>query len=147
MERERYDRLRKAYAGFASWAIWNPDERRDTAIIENCVEELHARAVMVGLNISAPLTVPWSNFHIGRNDGKLASAFNQGPYRGAYMTDLIKGEVEVSSATLMRRIRTEQIDLSRHIADFKTETKLIGATRESLFVLFGGDVSRLSRNI
>lgn len=98
---------------------------------------------MVGLNISAPLPLPWSNFRIGRNDRKLIHAFNEGCFRGAYMTDLIKGEVEVNSANIQKRIRSGDLDINRHISDFVTEMKDIGATESPFFILFGGLVSEL----
>jgi hypothetical protein len=145
VSRVDFELLRQKYGGFASWAIWDPRDKSDESIINRCQHELNARTVMVGLNISAPLTVPWSNFHIGRNDRKLEFAFNESEFRGAYMTDLIKAEVEVSSAELMRRIRNGSINIGPHLAFFRQEMADVGATGESNFILFGSDVKNLFR--
>lgn len=140
-----FEKLRAKYGRYASWAIWNPLDRKDVSVIDENLSDLHARTVMVGLNISAALTVPWSNFHIGRNDRKLEHAFNRGPFRGSYMTDLIKNEIEVNSGNLMGRIRRNEIDIHRHVSSFQKEIFDIGADESSQFILFGGHVSDLFR--
>jgi hypothetical protein len=135
--------LEEKYGGFSSWAIWDPADPRCTDIIRESIAELDPSVVMVGLNISAPLEHPWSNFHIGRNDRKLIHAFNQGRFRGSYMTDIVKGEVEVNSANIDQRIRSGDLDIDRHVHDFVMEMNDIGADANSLFILFGGLVSGL----
>ena len=54
MELPQYEHLAQTYGGFASWAIWDPYNRKNTDIIRASISELHARTVMVGLNVSAP---------------------------------------------------------------------------------------------
>lgn len=139
----QYESLARKYGDVASWAIWDQKDRKNPQVIEINIETLHSSIIMVGLNISAPTPVRWSNFHIGRNDGKLSKAFDKNPFRGSYMTDLIKKEVCASSADLMQRIRRTDINLQKHISEFRIEMNDLGATDRTLFVLFGNDVANL----
>ncbi len=140
---ERFQFLENKYGDVASWAIWDPNNRKDPTIIRRNVDDLNPSLVMVGLNISASLPNKWSNFHIGPKDGKLMQAFNTEPYRGAYMTDLIKYEIEANSANIMSLIRDGAIDPTKHAASFKEEMADVGANRETLFIVFGGLASNL----
>lgn len=131
--------LEEKYGMFASWAVWNPDPtiKMDTQIIRENIQDLHKDVVMVGLNISNPLPQPWSNFHFGLHDRKLNYAFNQSPYRGAYMTDIVKGEVDANSSNIRNKIKSGEIDIAKHVNVFQTEMEDLGATRNTLFILFG----------
>lgn len=62
-------------------------------------------------------------------------AFNTSPYRGSYMTDLVKGEVEVNSALRVRRIERGEIDIETQVQTFRQEMCDIGAAMNTLFVL------------
>ncbi len=66
-------------------------------------------------------------------------AFNASPYRGAYMTDLIKGEVEADAGKLQARIRNETVDVAKHVNTFRAEMHDVGVQEHALFVLFGKD--------
>lgn len=143
ISQDKFDYLESKYGGFASWAIWNPDDPRDASVIRQNLSDLNPKVVMVGLNISAPLPYPWANFRIGRNDRKLIHAFNNSKYRGAYMTDIVKGEVEVRSDNIKKRIKNGELDIRKHIEAFETEMNDIGANDRSLFILFGGLVDDL----
>jgi hypothetical protein len=70
-------------------------------------------------------------------------AFNESPYRGAYMTDIIKGEIEAKSNRLKERIQLGQVDVEKHISAFRFEMDELGVNKDALFILFGGDVKRL----
>ncbi len=140
---EHFEELEKKYGGFSSWAIWNPNDPRDASIMRENLGDLKPWIVMVGLNVSAPLPYPWANFRIGRNDRKLIHAFNQGPYRGAYMTDIVKGEVEVRSDNIKKRIKSGELDIQKHIEAFEIEMSNIGADRRTHFILFGGLVDEI----
>lgn len=140
---EQFNQLEAKYGQYASWAIWNPDDPRDTSIIRDNLADLNPAIVMVGLNVSAPLPFPWANFRIGRNDRKLIHAFNNGEFRGAYMTDIVKGEVEVRSDNIKKRIKSGELDIHKHVDAFKVEMSDIGADECSLFILFGGMVDEL----
>lgn len=142
---EKFDYLEAKYGGFASWAIWDPDDPRDASVIRQNLSDLNPEIVMVGLNVSAPLPYPWANFRIGRNDRKLIHAFNNSEFRGAYMTDIVKGEVEVRSDNIKKRIKNGELDIQKHIEAFETEMNDIGANDRSLFILFGGLVDEIFR--
>lgn len=133
--------LENKYGRYASWAIWNPDPsiKMDTSVITDHVAQLHTSVVMVGLNISNTLPQPWSNFHFGTHDRKLIYAFNQSPYRGAYMTDIIKGEIDAKSSNIRAKIKSGEIDIAKHVSLFKTEMEDVGATQNTLFILFGNE--------
>ncbi len=73
-------------------------------------------------------------------------AFNDSPYRGAYMTDILKGVVEANSRILLERIRRGSIDVQKHIDTFRTEMQNLGAQEHTLFILFGGDANRIFTN-
>ena len=122
--------LEDKYGHYASWAIWNPDAsiKMDTEVIATHIEQLHTSVVMVGLNISNALPQPWSNFHFGLHDRKLNYAFNQSPYRGAYMTDIIKGEIDAKSSNIKAKIKSGEIDIAKHVSLFKTEMEDVEAT-------------------
>lgn len=135
--------LANKYGGHASWAVWNSDALRDTELISKNLHCLKTSVIMVGLNISASLPRHWSNFHGGRHDRKLMYAFNDSPYRGAYMTDIIKGEIEAKSEKLKRRIKRGEVDLQNHVSTFRSEMDDLGVNQQTLFILFGGEVKRL----
>src|SRR5262245_34094775 len=105
MDRAVFLNLEGKYHSHASWAIWNPDDLPDTSIIREGLESLKSSVVMVALNLSKFFPIQWKNFHSGRDHArKLMYAFNRSPYRGAYMTDLIKGEVASSARALKKCI-------------------------------------------
>lgn len=137
-----FDDLAKKYGKYASWAIWNPACRADTQIITTHHKDLNRSIIMVGLNISKPLSQDWSNFHGGTHDRKLMCVFNNSSYRGAYMTDIIKREVEVNSRKMLLRIKNKEC---KHIKRFNVEMQRLGAPKHALFVLFGKAVVRLFR--
>lgn len=88
---------------FASWACWN--DARSINDNENLqfpetvnadyLKTVNANIIFVGLNISRDIENDWSNFHDtrpGSNDARLRWAIqNNELFKGAYMTDLIKG--------------------------------------------------------
>lgn len=143
MDEITFGRLEAKYANYASWAIWNPDELKDTTVIRRSLDSLKPSMVMVALNVSRPLPHQWCNFHGSDHARKLAYAFNHSSYRGAYMTDLIKGEPEPNSKLLMRRIENGNINIGQHINTFRTEMCDLGVNHETLFISLGGDVTRL----
>ena len=130
------------YGEYSSWAIWNPDDIRDTSLIEQNSHELRTDVVMVGLNVSADISGRWwTNFHAGRNDPKLRMAFNESRFRGAYMTDIVKSVVQVNGAELMKAIRRGEIDIQEHVCLFREEMHFVGADQNSQFLVFGNDAA------
>lgn len=96
---DEYNSLTSKYGSYASWAIWNYEQSTDTAIIDQNFDQLHSKFVLLGLNISRPLTdKPWSNFHDNTHARKIKYACNDTKLRGSYITDIFKGVVEPQSA-------------------------------------------------
>jgi hypothetical protein len=141
VDRTVFEQLESKCAQHASWAIWNDSDFKDTTVIQRNLKDLKTSVVMVALNISAPLSKEWGNFHGSDHARKLAYAFNQSPCRGAYMTDLIKGYVEPNSARLRQQLLRGHVNLPSHVASFREEMKDLGANIHTLFVLFGGEVT------
>lgn len=136
------DDLAEKYGMYSSWATWNPANPADARIIAEHQSCLKASVVMIGLNVSRPIPNTWQNFHGADHARKLMFAFNDSPYRGAYMTDIIKGEVESKAGRLLARLRDGSIDVQKHIDAFRTEMFDVGAHEHSLFILFGNDVAQ-----
>lgn len=141
-----FDDLAEKYSMYSSWAIWSPANPADARIIAKHLDSLNTSVVMVGLNVAGQLRSPWQNFHGGSHDCKLIYAFNDSPYRGAYMTDIIKGEIETSSGRLLARIRDGSIAVGRHINTFRTEMQEVGVHEHALFILFGGNVTHFFKD-
>jgi len=88
---------------FASWACWedarsisdNEKLKFPETVDSNFLKKVNANIIFVGLNISRDIKDDWSNFHDtrrGRNDARLRWAIQKNElFKGAYMTDLIKG--------------------------------------------------------
>ncbi|CAN5434452.1 hypothetical protein BH18ACI2_BH18ACI2_02980 [soil metagenome] len=144
-----YNKMAERYGHDASWALWNDAHPVDTRIISESLHELHTRVVMVGLNISAQIPGTWLNFRDGDKPARLRRMFNHSNYRGAYMTDLIKGVIGGESDEIMRRVKpgeSDRIDMGQHIAAFREEMNLLGVERNALFILFGNGVTHLYEN-
>ena len=146
-DQSKFDELAAKYGWCSSWAVWDPAYPEDAAIIANHVAELKTSVVLVALNISREIRNDWQNFHghLGEHARKLMYAFNESPYRGAYMTDLIKGEVEPNADRLMAKVRSGKIDLCKHVNAFNAEMSHVGVHKHSLFILFGDKVEKLFR--
>ena len=109
---------------------------KDLSIIERSISDLHTNVVIVGLNISQALADDWLNYHTEGHDRKLRYAFNRSPYRGAYMTDIIK-RVEVKSRNIQNEIKFGTLNLDSHLNNFREEMRIVGANKKSLFILLG----------
>jgi len=143
MDRSHFNQLETKYGQHASWTIWRPDDLEDTAVIRENLGDLKTSVVMVALNISGAISSPWQNFHSRDHARKLMYAFNQSPYRGSYITDLIKDHVESSSERLRQQLLTGQLGLTSHLETFYEEMKDLGANDHTLFILFGGRVTKM----
>ena len=144
ISKDKLNEIGVRYGEYSSWAIWNPDDIRDTSLISQNRDELKTDVVMVGLNISADISGQWwTNFHAGRNDPKLRLAFNDSRFRGSYMTDIVKSVIQVNGAELMKGIRRGEIDMREHVNLFLNEMDFIGADQKSLFLVFGNDAGGL----
>jgi hypothetical protein len=110
---------------------------------EGHLDTLKTSVVVIGLNVSRAVANRWLNFHSRDHARKLMFAFNNSPYRGAYMTDLIKGEIEANSGRMSARIRNGKVDIQKHINTFRAEMHDVGVQQYDLFILFGADVTNV----
>jgi hypothetical protein len=148
---ELYQEMKKRCGEVGSWAVWDESKPQDPGIVDSCIHELHSNVVMVGLNVSNGINLSWKNFRPGQyvwatnyNVLKLVYAFNRSAFRGAYMTDLLKEHPEPNSAKITRwpeydKKHNEAIEI------FLKEMKLVGATKDTLYVLFGKQVAKAFR--
>jgi hypothetical protein len=134
------DLLQKAinYEKCGSWAVWDENNEKSVDVIRKC-ERLHAKVVVVALNISKELEESWSNFRGGKHDRKLKELLNKSSAKGAYMTDLIKSYNEPDSFKVSKRIKDSEF-LEAHLDDFKDEMQTVGANKDTIFLLFGSQV-------
>ncbi|MEX0931586.1 MAG: hypothetical protein WDZ88_02435 [Candidatus Paceibacterota bacterium] len=133
---EEYKYLKAKYGPYASWAIWDKDNEKNTSIIDRCFDQLSPKHVFIGLNISAPLRdYSWANFRGGRHDRKLKYACNDTDLRGSYLTDLFKGVPEAKSFKVKGMLNDNII--KENVSFFQDEMNDIGLTKESILVLLG----------
>jgi len=141
---DEYNTLASKYGSYASWAIWDYEKSTDTEIINRNFEQLHSKFVLLGLNISRPLTSkPWANFHDNSHARKIKYACNDTLLRGSYITDLFKGVVEPQSAKF-RNALTEKI-ISENVAFFNQEMRDIKMNDDTQFVVFGTPTSQIGQ--
>jgi hypothetical protein len=129
-----------------NFALWDENNPKDLAIIEDSIGELKVNYVFVGLNFAgkgnvAPEWQNWNNFHCStgphRGDNRLQTLLNKSKFRGAYMTDIIKNYATPNAATLAARI--QDIDEPTHIKWFVEEINLLETDNIQVFLL-GKDV-------
>ncbi len=138
---EEYENLKTKYGSYASWAIWDENDQKDTSVIDRYFDQLSPRYVFVGLNISAPLRdASWSNFHAGRHDRKLKYACNDTVLRGSFLTDLFKGIPEAKSFRVNGMLTNDII--KENVSFFEQEMRDIKLKTESTLVILGGMASR-----
>lgn len=157
ISRETFERIKKRYGQYASWAVWataspgkpksNMGEIRvlDPDTNPRLLETLRNDVVMVGLNISRPVSEPFRNFHdpnSSANDFKIRFAFEGTPYYGAYMTDFIKGVEIVKSADLLRHLKKHPFLEQENTETFVAELTELGC-RTPMILAFGADAYRL----
>lgn len=146
MKLERFKYLETKYGSWGSWAVWGDDVSDLSLFYSNEVlGDLHAKTIIVGLNMSKPLeNKVWANFHLkrrGGHDRKLKDMFNHHPkVRGAYMTDLIKQQAEDSKEIIKI---LESPDVLNHKNFFFQEMADIGATQNTVFILLGEEVRKI----
>src|SRR5580692_1082186 len=108
MDRAKFENIKKSHGAYASWAVWaEPDARPKSNIGDLTVLDpdrnprslgvVRCDVVMLGLSFSRSIELrPFINFHDASphgHDFKIRYAFSGTPYYGAYMSNLIKGEV------------------------------------------------------
>jgi hypothetical protein len=121
VDRDTFDRIKERYGVYSSWAVWanasgKPKSNMgDISVLDpdeypTLLQSLRNDVVMVGLNISRPVTEPFRNFHDPSpkaNDFKIRHAFTDTRFWGAYMTDFLKDFEMVESTSVIRRLKQE----------------------------------------
>jgi hypothetical protein len=114
---QQFKNIKQKHGSYASWAVWaNASEKKpksnmgDLSAFDDArvLSLLRNDVVMVGLNFSVlrDAPKPFFNFH-GKGGGafKIRYAFNDSPYYGAYMTDIIKLQEEVDAKKMMQHLK------------------------------------------
>jgi len=156
VDRQQFELIRQKHGGYASWAVWAAAARSlksniddlsvlDVATTPTTLDVLKNDIVMVGLNISRSFAERFRNFHDPSpraNDFKIRFAFTNTEYYGAYMTDIIKNVEMVSSAELLKHLRTFPSLLRTNVEVFREELRDLGSQRPTILA-FGSAVHAL----
>ena len=144
----QYELIREKHGEYASWAVWAEASDKpksnmgDMAVFaDNLVLPLlKTNVLMVGLNLSRfTISEPFRNFHDpspSAQDYKIRFAFRDTEYYGAYMTDIIKGVVEVDSKTIPKHLKENPGVLADSLKIFRHELRDLGAS-SPLILAFG----------
>lgn len=155
-----FDALRAEYGKVASFAVWPPlgckDPEAASRYVEACKSVFNPSVVLVGLNPTVDTTVlrDWCAFHVSyprSREGRMSQWFSLPPFRGAYMTDLIKDVVETDSRKVKNEWkRSHSVRLNAE-SNFLREMEILGQDDPAIFLLGGvvesmwGDCQRLRR--
>jgi len=149
--KSHYNKIKNKYGRYASWAIWADEESKPKSKIgdlsifnlsENpkLLEQLNPNVIMVGLNISRSVTGDiFRNFHDEspkNNDFKIRYTFQNTPFYGAYMTDVIKEHVEASSSKVYSCLKKHPEVELKNINRFNEELKCLNV-KDPLIIAFG----------
>ena len=143
MDYERYIKIKEKHGKESSWAIWSRMQDTNTSNMEdlsffddkNICKELNPEIVMVGLNISEPLSgKSFSNFHgAGGGAYKLRYGLKDTPCWGAYLTDIIKNFPEPDSNKVLKHLKENTDFLEENISLFRDELSDLGSVNPRVF--------------
>lgn len=137
----------------ATWALWNPEDKYDTSVIEQNIDKLNPNVMFVALNFAGDGTgyyldqswwKDWQNFHGDKTqtDKKLYNMLSGTKFEGSYLTDLFKCVPTRSSVELSQRVKNDEIDLENQINLFKNEIGLLNSDHLEIY-LMGYETERL----
>ncbi len=138
MSFERFEKIRRKHGSYGSWAIWRgqgpkpKDGVGDISIFDekSILALIKPHVVMVGLNLSRfTISEAFRNFHDTSpraQDYKIRHAFTDTEYYGAYMTDIIKGVVEVDSKNIPKHLKQNPDVLRDSLKTFREEVSDMG---------------------
>ena len=141
-------KIREKHGKYGSWAIWSEMADRPKSGIgdlnvfksESVNSLIRPSIIMVGLNLSRFFPKEYfRNFHDPSpraQDYKIRFAFKDTEYYGAYMTDIIKGVVEVDSKNIPKHLKENPDVLDKSIKIFREELRDLG-TASPLILAFG----------
>jgi hypothetical protein len=150
---QQFEEIKRKHGSYASWAVWADASEKPKSNMEdvshfeneNVLSLLKNDVVMVGLNISRPVSEPFINFHDRNpraNDFKIRYAFKDSAYYGAYMTDIIKFHEQVDSKKVMKHLKEHPEILEKHLKTFRQEMHDLKATAP-VILAFGKDTHKL----
>jgi len=141
-------KIKEKHGKYGSWAIWTGLFDRpksglgDLSVFdsETITSLIRPSVIMVGLNLSRFYPEePYRNFHDPSphaQDYKIRHAFLGTEYYGAYMTDIIKGVVEVDSKNIPRHLKENPGVLAESLEIFRQELRDLAAAAP-LILAFG----------
>jgi hypothetical protein len=146
---QQFENIKQRHGSYASWAVWADASEKPKSNMgdvshftnESVLSLLKNNVVMVGLNISRPVSEPFINFHDPNpraNDFKIRYAFKDSAYYGAYMTDIIKFLEEVDSKNVMKYLRERPEIIEDNLKTFREEMQDLKATAP-VILAFGKD--------
>jgi hypothetical protein len=150
---QQFENIKQKHGRYASWAVWTDASEKPKSNMgdvshfkhESVLRLLNNNVVMVGLNISRPVSDPFVNFHDANpkaNDFKIRYAFKGSAYYGAYMTDIIKFLEEVDSKHVMKYLKERPEIIENNLRTFRDEMQDIRATAP-VILAFGKDTHKL----
>jgi len=150
---QQFENIKQKHGTYASWAVWADASEKPKSNMgdvshfknESVLGVLRNNVVMVGLNISRPVSEPFTNFHDPNpraNDFKIRYSFKDSAYYGAYMTDIIKFLEEVDSKNVMKYLRERPETIEKNLRTFREEMQDLKATAP-VILAFGRDTHKL----
>lgn len=155
--RDRFEEIKQKFGEVASFAVWAKagDKPKsnigDMSVFDlktnpELLNKLNVNVIMVGLNFAREkgretLSEKLKNFHDSNprgQDYKIRFAFENTPYYGAYMTDIIKNFVMLESGDVKKYLKTHKEFLLQNIRNFEKEIVDVGAVKPVLLA-FGVD--------
>jgi hypothetical protein len=155
---QQFENIKQKHGSYASWAVWADASEKPKSNMgnvshfknESVLSLLNNNVVMVGLNISRPVSEPFTNFHDPNpraNDFKIRYAFKDSAYYGAYMTDIVKFLEEINSKNVMKYLRERPEIIENNLETFREEMQDLKATAP-VVLAFGKETHKiLSENL
>jgi hypothetical protein len=155
---QQFENIKQKHGSYASWAVWADASEKPKSNMgdvshfktESVLSLLSNSVVMVGLNISRPVSEPFINFHDPNpraNDFKIRYAFKDSAYYGAYMTDIVKFLEEINSKNVTKYLKERPEIIEKNLETFREEMQDLKATAP-VVLAFGKDTHKiLSENL
>lgn len=143
--------LREKYGRNGSFALWphmnNNDPNSISYFIESNINICNPSVVLVGLNptIDTTLLNPWCAFHYPGNDKnvkRMSKWLPYLPFKGAYMTDIVKDVVNRDSSKVISQWDNDVLLRKRSEMAFLEEMDILKQNDPAVF-LFGGRVEKI----
>ena len=149
---DEFENIKKEYGSVCSWAIWTKAGIKPKSNIsdmeifdleknDKLLEILNTNVVMVALNFAraCEFEKPFMNFHDSNPHGqdfKIRYAFENTPYYGAYMTDIIKNFPMLNSNDVGKHLKKNPDIVKKEIEYFENELSFINSNKP-IILAFG----------